>query len=170
MEIPFGQWQIRDWRDTDHVALVKYANNRRIWLNVHDVFPHPYTLPDAKSWIQSAKTRPKTEFAIASAEEAIGGIGLRLQEDIQRRSAEVGYWLGEPFWGRGIATGAVKTLVGYAFSNFDLVRLHAFVFEWNFASCRVLEKSGFHLEARIEKSVTKDGKTVDCFLYALIRQ
>ncbi len=169
MEISFNEWKLRSWTDADKGALVKYANNRKIWTNMQDIFPHPYTLKDAQNWIKRAKKLPDTEFAICSATEVIGGIGLHLMEDICRRSAEIGYWLGEPYWGKGIATGAVKEIVNYAFSNFDLVRLHAFVFEWNPASARVLEKSGFKLEARLAKSVTKEGQTVDCFLYALVR-
>jgi [ribosomal protein S5]-alanine N-acetyltransferase len=169
VEIPFGEWKLRNWADVDEKALAKYANNRKIWSNLPDAFPHPYTLNDAKNWIEYGKLHPKSEFAIATPIEIIGGMRLHLQQDIQRRSAEIGYWLAEPFWGKGIMTAAVKTLVNYAFANFDLARIYAFVFDWNTASARVLEKSGFHLEARLEKSVTKDGKTGDCFLYALIR-
>ncbi len=169
MQIPFPEGKLRTWRNNDALSLARYANNRKIWLNVHDKFPFPYTISDAIKWIDFAKSHSESEFAIDSSSEAIGGMRLRIQEDIQHRTAEIGYWLGEPFWGKGITTSAVKALVNYAFNNFDLVRIHAFVFEWNLASARVLEKSGFHLEARLEKSVTKDSKTVDCLLYALIR-
>jgi [ribosomal protein S5]-alanine N-acetyltransferase len=169
MQIPFFEGKLRTWRNDDAVALARYANNRKIWLNVHDKFPFPYTISDAIKWIDFAKRHSESEFAIASSSEAIGGMRLHIQEDIRHRTAEIGYWLGEPFWGKGITTSAVNALVNYAFNSFDLVRIHAFVFEWNLASARVLEKSGFHLEARLEISVTKDGKTVDCLLYALIR-
>ena len=160
---------MRSWVQDDAAALVKYANNRKIWLNVRDLFPHPYTHSDAKVWIRHARTQPETNFAIASKVEAIGGIGFCPQEDIYRRSAEVGYWLGEPYWGKGILTKALNVLVQYAFANFDLVRLYATVFEWNQSSARVLEKNGFKSEGRLSKSVTKDGKTIDSFLYALVR-
>ena len=171
MEIPAGGYSLRPWREGDEPALVKYANNRNIWINLKDIFPHPYTTEDAESWVQLQQDRdPLTEFAIANADEAIGGIGLRLQSDVYRRSAEVGYWLGEPFWGQGIATHAVRAMTEYAFERFDLVRLYALVKEWNPASARVLEKCGFTLEGRLRKGVTKDGKTIDLFLYALVRE
>ena len=87
-----------------------------------------------------------------------------------RRSAEIGYWLGEPFWGRGIATAALRAVTDYAFAQHDLVRLHAAVYEWNPASARVLEKVGYVLEGRLRKSVTRDGQTIDGLLYARIRE
>ncbi len=137
---------------------------------MRDGFPHPYTGDDARGYTERvAAESPVTSFAIASVSEAAGGISLQLQEDVARRSAEIGYWLGEPFWGRGVATLAVRAVVEYAFASFDLVRLHASVFEWNAASSRVLEKAGFTLESRERKSVTKDGKTIDAFVYALVR-
>ena len=171
MEIPAGGWVLRPWREGDEPALAKYANNRNIWINLKDVFPHPYTMEDAAWWVQAQKDRePPTDLAIADADEAIGAIGLRLQGDVYRRTAEVGYWLGEPFWGQGIATHALQAFAEYAFTTFDLVRLQAFVKEWNPASARVLEKCGFALEGRLRKNVTKDGKTVDQLLYALVRE
>ena len=171
MEIPAGGCVLRPWRDGDEPALVKYANNRNIWINLKDIFPYPYTMENAASWVQLQQGRdPPTDLAIASADEAIGAIGLRLQSDVYRRSAEVGYWLGEPFWGKGIATHALRAMTEYAFATFDLVRLYALVKEWNPASTRVLEKCGFTLEGRLRKSATKDGQTIDVFLYALVRE
>ena len=110
-----------------------------------------------------------TIFAIANADEAIGAIGLTLH-DAHERSAEVGYWLGEPFWGRGIATEAVRALIVHAFEHFDLLRVQATVFEWNPASIRVLEKCGFAFEERLPWTDTKDGQTVDQLVYALVRE
>ena len=162
---------MRLWRDGDEESLARYANNRNIWINMRDSFPYPYSVEDAISWVQLQKDRdPVQGFAIATDNEAIGGIGIRLQEDVHRGSAEVGYWLGEPFWGKGIATRALRAMTGYAFENLDLVRLYATVFEWNPASARVLEKAGFTLEARLKKSVIKDGQVIDEFLYALVRK
>ena len=109
-------------------------------------------------------------YAIASDEEAIGGIGLRWQQDVHRRSAEIGYWVGEPFWGQGIATKAVRALTEYAFVNPGLIRIYASVFELNPASARVLEKAGYTYEGRLRKSVTKDGITIDQLLYAIVRE
>ena len=171
MEIPAGSWVLRPWREGDEPALAKYANNRNVWINLKDVFPHPYTMENAAWWVQSQQDcDPPTEFAIADAGEAIGAIGLRVQADIHRRSAEIGYWLGEPFWGRGIATECVRALTEYAFERFDLARIQAMVYEWNPASARVLEKCGFTLEGRLRRSVTKDGQTVDSLMYALVRE
>ena len=152
-------------------ALVKYADNHNIWLNLRDRFPNPYCEEDAQEWIERA-TGPQSELtcAIASDVEAIGGIGLELQLDVHRRSAEIGYWLGEPFWGQGIATKAVRALSEYAFANLDLTRLYGAVFEWNPASARVLEKAGYTYEGRLSKSVTKDGKNIDQLLYAIVRE
>ena len=100
---------------------------------------------------------------------AVGGIGLEQRRDIFRRSAEIGYWLGEPFWGRGITTQALRAVTEYAFKTFDLRRIDAGVFEWNRASMRVLEKAGYLCEARLKKSITKEGRTIDQWVYAMTR-
>ena len=102
MNIRIGQYTIRDWAPADEAALVKYADNRRVWINLDDIFPHPYTPADARAWIEVSAGKPVTNFAIATDEEAIGGIGSETEDSMFRRSAEVGYWLGEPFWGRGL--------------------------------------------------------------------
>jgi ribosomal-protein-alanine N-acetyltransferase len=171
MQLDIGEYQIRSWWPNDEDTIVKYANNRKVWINMRDVFPHPYMEKDARDWIRFAtQQNPETHFAIASAREAIGGIGLYLQEDVHRCSAEIGYWLGEPFWGKGIATRALCALTEYAFAHFDLMRIYATVFEWNPASARVLEKAGYLYEGRLRKSVMKDGKAIDQLLYALVRE
>ncbi len=170
MELEIGEWKIRSWTPGDEAALVKHANNRSVWINLRDSFPHPYTEADAKAWLHSVKKQKKeTAFAIASSVEAIGAIGLHLNHDVYRRSAEIGFWLGEPFWGKGIATRAVRAFTEYAFGAFDLVRIDAHVFAWNTVSPRVLEKSGYSFEGCFRKSVTKDGKTCDQLVYAIIR-
>ena len=171
MLIDIGGWWIRSWRPTDVNALVKYADNRKIWLNLKDRFPHPYRVEDAQDWLERGSAQQSVlNYAIASNEEAIGGIGFILQQDVHRRSAEIGYWLGEPLWGQGIATKAVRALTEYAFANLDLIRIYATVFEWNPASARVLEKAGYTCEGRLRKSVTKDGKTIDQLLYTIVRE
>jgi RimJ/RimL family protein N-acetyltransferase len=138
---------------------------------LRDRFPHPYTAADAERWIrQATQATPETHFAIAVAEEAVGGVGLDLKTDVHRRSAELGFWLGEAFWGRGIATEVARAMTDFAFSNFDLCRVYAEVFEWNPASVRVLEKVGYSFEGRLRKSVTKDGQTIDQMVYAIIRE
>jgi RimJ/RimL family protein N-acetyltransferase len=170
MDLALEACTIRSWRRGDEASLVRHANNRDVWRNLRDQFPHPYTPADARRWIRAAsRARPETAFAIAVDGAAVGGIGLRLRNDIYRRSAEIGYWLGEEFWGRGIATDAVRALTEWGFATFDLCRIFAGVFEWNPASMRVLEKAGYQLEGRLRKAVSKDGQTVDELLYAMVR-
>lgn len=171
MQLEFDKWLIRSWEPGDVAGLVRYANNRRVSINLRDVFPYPYTSEDATAWLRfAARERPEANFAIASAEEAIGGIGLKLGSDVFSRSAEIGYWLGEPHWGKGIATGAVQAFTRFAFSNYDLARIEARVYENNPASARVLEKAGYVCEGRLRKSITKDGRTMDHFLYARVQE
>ena len=172
MEIEAQGLVLRPWRASDQAALVRYANNRNVWLNLDDGFPHPYTAGDADAFIarKASQGGPPRHFAIAVGLEAVGGIGFDPLEGVSRRSARIGYWLGQPFWGRGLATEALRCLGDYAFEHFALERLEAIVFEWNPASCRVLEKAGYALEARLHKSVFKDGQLIDCFLYARLRE
>lgn len=157
-----------EWRDRD--SIVRYANNRKVSINLRDRFPHPYTIRDARTWLDMViGIKPETSFAIAVGDEAVGGIGFTVQSDVGHRSAEIGYWLGEDFWGKGIATDALKAVTEHAFANFDLCRIFAHVFEWNGASARVLEKAGYTLEGRLRKSVTKEGQTIDQLMYAVVR-
>lgn len=157
-----------DWRDRD--SLVRHANNRNVWINLRDRFPHPYTLADARFWLEMVVgMKPETNFAITVDDEAVGGVGYTVQPDVGHRSAEIGYWLGEEFWSRGIATEALIAVTEHAFSTSDICRLYAHVFEWNPASARVLEKAGYAFEGRLRKSVTKNGQTIDQLMYAAIR-
>ena len=169
MELKLARSTLRPWRVGDEASLVRHANNRRVWRNLSRL-PHPYTAADAEAWITRASAQlPVTDFAITVAGEAVGGAGIELGHEVFYRSAEVGYWLGEPFWGRGIATEALRAMTEYAFELFDICRLEAGVFDWNPASARVLEKAGYTLEARHRKNVTKDGHTIDRLIYALVR-
>ena len=171
MDLDLGVCRVRGWRPGDETSFAQHANNRRVWRNLRDDFPHPYTLADAERWVRhAARLAPETQFAIEVDGAAAGGVGLLLQEDIARRSAEIGYWLGEAFWGRGIMTAVVRAVTDYAFASLDLCRVYALVFEWNPASCRVLEKAGYRLEGRLRKSATKDGHTLDQLLYAAVRE
>jgi [ribosomal protein S5]-alanine N-acetyltransferase len=157
---------IRSWSPADAVALQHYANNRNIWMNLRDAFPHPYTLEDAHAFLNFvAQENPEMTFAIATASEAIGCIGLRRGLDIHCKTAELGYWLGEPFWGRGIVSEAVAEFSRYAFEAFNLQRIYAEPFETNRASVRVLEKAGYMCAGRMRASIFKDGKVLDSFLY-----
>ena len=167
MKLALASCVVRSWSWKDRDSLVYHANNRNIWLNLRDRFPHPYTHNDARIWLEMVVgSKPDTNFAIALNDEAIGGIGFSMQADVLYRSAEIGYWLGEEFWGRGLATEALAAVSDYAFASFDLCRLYAHVFDWNPASARVLEKAGYTYEGRLVKSVTKDGKTIDQLMYA----
>lgn len=171
MEILLSRCRLRPFRDGDQVAIVRYANDRRVWLNLRDAFPHPYTRSDADAWVRRvAGQAPPTQCAIEVAGEVVGSIGLTLQADVHRRSAEIGYWLGQPFWGRGLMSEAVPAFTAYALATFDLCRLYATVFAWNSASARVLEKAGYSLEGRLRKSVIKDGQTIDQLLFAYVRE
>jgi len=161
--------EVRSWRTADVQSLVRYASNRKIWLNLRDAFPHPYTNRDARDYIRLARQRtPETTFAIAVRDEAVGSIGFVLHHDVERVSAEIGYWLAEPFWGRGITTEALVAITRYAIDAHRLTRIYAVPFAWNAASCRVLEKAGYVLEARLRCSAIKDGQVTDQMQYAFI--
>lgn len=167
-----GVWgyMIRDWSRDDASSLARYANNRKIWLNLRDAFPHPYTQDDAALYIaRSLKNVPRTAFAIATNTEAIGSIGLMPGQEVHRFTAELGYWLGEPFWGRGIMTEAVKELSEYALEELGFRRIFAEPYATNLASARVLEKSGFVLEGILRANVVKEDRILDQFLYAKIK-
>ncbi len=162
---------VRDWRLEDAPALSKHADNRKIWVNVRDRFPSPYTIEDAEQWVRHcARALPATDFAVEVDGEVAGGIGVVLQSDVERVSAELGYWLGEQAWGRGIMTEAVAAFVPWAFERYSLTRIYAHVFDFNVASARVLEKAGFICEGRLRKAVIKDGRVLDQLMYARIRE
>jgi RimJ/RimL family protein N-acetyltransferase len=162
---------LRSWEWRDREALVRHANNRNVSINLRDRFPYPYTDRDARNWLDAVVgLEPETNFAIDVAGEAVGGIGYTMQFDVDRRSAEIGYWIGEEIWGRGIATEALIAVTDHAFANHDLCRVFAHVFDWNPASARVLEKAGYAFEGRMRKSVTKEGQTIDQLMYAKIRE
>jgi RimJ/RimL family protein N-acetyltransferase len=161
---------LREWRRGDEPSLVRHANNRNIWLNVRDTFPHPYTRSDALDWVRLASSEGlNLVFAIDIDGFAVGAVGLRPGEDINRLSTEIGYWLGEEFWGRGIATEALAAVTEYAFQKLGMARVYAEVFEWNAASMRVLEKCGFEREGVLHKAAIKDRKLIDQIVYAKLR-
>ena len=170
MEIKLSRCTLRPWRTGDEASLARYANNRNVSGNLKDRFPFPYTSADATEWIAHvAGQAPTCNFAIVVDGEAVGGTGIEVGDDVFRRSAEVGYWLAEPFWGRGIATEVLRALTEYAFATFDLIRLEAGVFSWNPASARVLEKAGYMLEGRMHRAVVKNGRVGDRLIYGLLR-
>ena len=160
---------MRSWRAGDAASLAQQANNRRIWLNLRDQFPHPYTRRDAVAFLTHARRmQPETFFALDIDGEAVGGIGYLLQRDVERVSAEIGYWLGESYWGRGLASEAVAAITAHAIAAHQLTRVFALPFAHNTASARVLEKCGYALEGRLRRSAIKDGVVVDQLLYAFV--
>jgi len=160
---------VRSWRSDDAPGIVRYANNYKIWSNLRDAFPHPYTAQHARDFIRSVKNRaPETTFAIAVDDQAVGSIGFVLHPDVERVSAEIGYWLAEPFWGRGIVTEALAATTKYAIAAHGLTRVYALPFASNAASCRVLEKAGYVLEARLRRSAITNGLVTDQMQYAFV--
>ena len=160
---------LRPWVSSDKHHLVLHANNKSVWRNLLESFPHPYLESDATSWIAHAEGNPGLHFAIEFRGTAVGGIGLVPQSGVALHTAHFGYWLGESLWGRGIATAAARSMAAYAFQTFPLARLEAPVFAWNPASMRVLEKAGFSKEGVLRRSVFKDGQLIDSVLYARLR-
>lgn len=164
---------LRPFRSGDEYDLAGQANNPKIFANVRDVFPHPYMLEDALAWITYCQDLPEptTTLAITVNDRVVGAIGLVLQTDVYRVNAEIGYWLGEAYWGQGIATEAVRQMTAYAFDRFPhLHRLYAGVFAFNGSSRRVLEKAGYELEAIHRESVLKNGLLEDEYLYVIRRK
>jgi [ribosomal protein S5]-alanine N-acetyltransferase len=157
---------LRPWSPADKTALIENANNRNVWRNLADVFPHPYTEADADQWFRHCGNAGRSIiFAIELDGTAIGGISARAGEGIFVRTAHFGYWLGEPYWGRGIATAAGRAMLEHLKADGRFARLESPVFEWNPASMRVLEKLGFERIACLRRSVTKDGQLIDSVLY-----
>jgi RimJ/RimL family protein N-acetyltransferase len=170
MRLDCGPAIARPWRDSDRASLIAQANNRKVWRNLKDRFPHPYTEEAANAWLGLARSDPdKAGFAIEVDGLAVGGVGLVPLEDVHAIGAHIGYWLGESYWGRGIMTAVVRAVSDHAFANRGFLRLEAPVFAWNPASMRVLEKCGYVREAVMRKSAIKDGQVIDMMLYAKVR-
>ena len=163
---------IRKWRLEDKAALSRNLNNINILDNLRDGLPFPYTEQDAEDYIRamlSADPDKCFAFAVTLDDEAIGSIGVFRGENIHSRTAELGYYLGEPYWGHGYATSAVKQACEYVFDHSDIMRIYAEPFARNVASCRVLEKAGFRLEGVLRRNAVKNGKTEDMKMYALLK-
>lgn len=163
MEIELRPWHINDVSD-----LTSLANNPNIARYMADVFPHPYTIENGKTFIAFATSNPNSKiFAIVVNGKPAGSIGLHLQTDILRKNAEIGYWLGEPYWNKGIITKAIPQMIDYGFKNMDIVRIFARIFGNNIASQKVVEKCGFKLEGKYEKTLFKNDQFLDEFIYAI---
>jgi RimJ/RimL family protein N-acetyltransferase len=154
--------QIRPWKPEDAAALASICNNKKIWLNVRDRFPHPYTVGNAVEWITfTLNQKPLQNFAVSYYGKIAGSIGVMPKDDVYRKSIEIGYFIGEDYWGRGIATTAVALMMDYIKANFDVIRVYAEVFDHNAASMKVLKKNGFHLEGIRKKAVVKNNVIMD---------
>lgn len=163
MEIRLRKWQMSDIKN-----LVKHANNYNIAKNLTDQFPYPYNEEDARQYLEAVLPQIPTQvFAIEVDGEAVGSIGLFPQSDIHSKNAEMGYWLSEEYWGKGIMPEAIKQIVEYGFKTFDITRIFARPFGTNKQSQRVLEKAGFTLEAKLEQVLFKNGEYIDEIIYAI---
>ena len=161
---------IRPWAENDLSDLVRHANNINIWNNLRNYFPHPYTEAAGKDWLdKTIGAIPLVNFAIELEGEIVGGIGLILNSDVYIHTAEMGYWIGEAHWGKGIATEAIRQMLEYTFYYFDIIRIYAEVFENNKASMKVLEKNGFYLEGVRRKAVLKNSTIMDDYIWVKLR-
>lgn len=163
---------IREWRMEDALQLSELLNNKRILDNLRDGLPYPYTEKDAEEYISAMLSANRTEtfaFAVTGDGQVIGSIGVFRCNNIHFRTAELGYYIGEPYWGQGFGTSAVRQACGYVFQHTDILRIFAEPFSRNAASCRVLEKAGFQCEGILRSNAVKNGKVLDMKMYSLIR-
>ena len=164
--------QIRQWRIEDKVQLAHILNNKKILMNLRDGIPYPYTIKDAEEYIQNMLSSDNNQtfaFAISVDDQVIGSIGVFRQDNIHYRTAEMGYYIAEAYWGKGYASSAVKQVCQYVFHHTDIIRIFAEPFVYNMASCRVLEKAGFQLEGILRSNSEKNGKILDMKMYAIIK-
>jgi len=162
---------LRELLDTDLEKFVEYANNEKVSINLRDAFPKPYFLENATNFKKMIDAQnPKTCFAIQYQDHYVGNISLSIGSDVYRKSAEIGYFIGEPFWNKGITTKAVNLITNWGFTHLDIVRIYTGIFEFNKASQRVLEKCGFIKEAIFRKSICKNNEIFDEIRYAKIKE
>lgn len=166
-EIPGSRCVLRPFVESDAGSLARHADDREIWLNLRDGFPHPYTTDDARAYIAHASRQsPVTSLATVVDGNAVGGVSLRIGSDIERFSAEIGYWLGREYWGRGIVSEVVRLATRHAFEVLGMKRVFAVPFVRNVASHRVLDRAGYVLEGTMRHSAVKEGALIDQHLYA----
>lgn len=159
---------LRKWKKSDINSLVHHANDYDIAKYLNDQFPYPYTKDCGRSFIQMAALQKPTQiFAIDIDGKAVGALGIHIQDGVLRKNAEIGYWLGREYWGRGIMSLALPMVVDYAFKTFDITRIFARVFEGNAGSIHVLKKNGFKMEAKFEKTIFKNGVFFDEYIFAI---
>ena len=164
------EFQLREWHKSDMEDMVEHANNYNIAKWLTNQFPYPYTSEDAKNYLDLIKDdNPTKVFAIVVEGKAVGSIGIFPQSDIHEKSAEIGYWLSEKYWGKGIISRAIQEITTYGFNTFDIVRAFARPFSTNKGSQRALEKAGFELEARLKNALYKNGEIMDEMIYVKFR-
>lgn len=172
MEIFFEGIVLRPWSILDAPELALIADNKKIADNVRDGLPIPYTLKDAEDWLNIIlpENNPPRFFAIILDKKLVGSIGLVTKTNVYRKTIETGFFISENFWGKGIATKAIKAIVSYAFRDFDIVRLYAEVFADNAGSRKALEKAGLKLEATLKRNIIKNNNIKDCCIYSVLRE
>ena len=165
--------KIRRWKIEDADDLSLALNNKKILDNLRDGIPFPYTPEDAKEYITTMLTTDEEmvyAFAITIEDRAVGSIGIFRQTNIHSKTAELGYYIAEPYWGKGIGTSAVKQICDYIFQNTDIIRIFAEPFAHNTGSCRILEKCGFKCEGTLRKNAVKNGAVIDMKMYSIIQE
>jgi RimJ/RimL family protein N-acetyltransferase len=168
-----NNFKLREWQLSDATSLAENINNAHVWDNLRDALPKPYSEANGKEFIEMVLSQPKpaTSLAIEVDGKAIGSIGITPRTDVERITAEIGYFVGENYWNKGITTEAIKQMVAYAFANFpDLRKIYATPFDFNTASHKVLEKAGFEREAILKQAAIKNGKIVDMYYYSFFKQ
>ena len=164
--------RIRKWELSDAKDLAVALSNKKVQDNLRDGLPYPYTEQDGKEFISAMLSADESEtfaFAITVDNMVIGSIGIFRQGNIHRQTAELGYYIAEEYWGKGIMTEAVKQICEYVFANSDIIRIYAEPFAYNIASCRVLEKVGFQYEGTLRSNAVKNGKVIDMEMYSLLK-
>lgn len=164
--------QIRQWRVEDATNLAAALNNKNVQNNLRDGLPYPYTENDAKEFIEAMLNSDKYAtfaFAIVTGDKVIGSIGIFRKKNIHFRTAEMGYYIAEPFWGKGFGSSAVEQVCHYIFNNTDIIRIFAEPFAHNTASCKILEKNGFVLEGTLRNNAVKNGQILDMKMYSCLK-
>ncbi|TDO21266.1 GNAT family N-acetyltransferase [Pedobacter duraquae] len=163
--------ELKTIQDISPKDIQQLANNYAVKKNLRDSFPFPYSIEDATSFLELVSAGQLGHvFAIVSNNKFIGVGSLIPQNNEHRFNAEIGYWIGELYWGSGYATEAVNLLVQFAFGNLNMSRVYAYIYDFNIASMRVLEKSGFYKEGVLRSSIIKEGKLYDEHLYSILNQ
>ncbi|MCD4791643.1 MAG: GNAT family N-acetyltransferase [Bacteroidales bacterium] len=163
---------LRPLKLSDAESIAKYANNKNVWINLTDMFPHPYSVNDAVSFINSQKDiKPPQVFAIIYKNIAVGTVGLSISSENKELCCDLGYWIGEEFWNKGIMTRVIKKMVKFGFKTYKSIDcISAYIFTYNKASVRVLEKIGFIKDNKLNKSISKGGEKKKLYFYKILRE